>query len=427
MQSKQFLQYVDAMTTPQKMQHYMERHRLGPLFEDLMNKVLHDQPDDPLVYVIKLLYKKAVRRSKSPELARKSTTQAWASGSAEGLVGKEKGYEKPWLAYSKKVRPKSPEKDVSKSAVRKSKTTSWNPDTKTASTFDDIWQESQQEDTKHVLKTEAGANVRNAWASIGLGGYRGPRTRKDDDDPLAGELMPSKGRSSSKEETTVNTSSGHVRGPRYDTRRHQQKLEQLLQDSDKHSTDSGYIDDQDQEEDEAIELLEDAEELKKEGARHIKPSGYKLSRILKQRQQDANVKLNINLYTGPMPGDGLEGDNRYSSLPEGSLYDSDQEDRPATGMSGYQRRPLWNIDDSDGESYKPKPSRTLPEPSRSKGGISENRKMAATVPGASMHRSTQESVRSETGGWNIPRYESDTSITEYTMTGKGRRPPPKAY
>lgn len=184
-----------------------------------------------------------------------------------------------------------------------------------------------------------------------------------------------------------------------------------------------------------------------------------------------------------MPGDGLEGDNRYSSLPEGSLYDSDQEDRPATGMSGYQmspgdsdvdeefesvsqvtgpRRPLWNIDDSDGESYKPKPSRTLPEPSRSKGGISENRKMAATVPvrfsdrptqsmesvdsflnpaaaktwtagrdsnieGASMHRSTQESVRSETGGWNIPRYESDTSITEYTMTGKGRRPPPKAY
>ena len=29
------------------------------IFQELMNKVLHDQPDDPLVYLIRMLYRKA--------------------------------------------------------------------------------------------------------------------------------------------------------------------------------------------------------------------------------------------------------------------------------------------------------------------------------------------------------------------------------
>ena len=43
----------------QKIAAYMERHKIGPLFEDLMNKILRDQPEEPLIYMLRTVYKKA--------------------------------------------------------------------------------------------------------------------------------------------------------------------------------------------------------------------------------------------------------------------------------------------------------------------------------------------------------------------------------
>ncbi|XP_021357254.1 uncharacterized protein C8orf34 homolog isoform X1 [Mizuhopecten yessoensis] len=399
------------MGTPQKMQHYMERHRLSSLFEDLMNKVLHDQPEKPLIYLIKVLYKKAgmdtptdlklagVRRSsperimnrnRSPEMTRKATTQAWASKSVD-VTGR--GYNKPWQTHSKKPKatdaeydepvkpagrqvpkhllsdsnlrpqstqscrphsqtlrpqsttlrpqsanlrpqsalrsPSSPRHDVQLSPLddvllvtpispgKKQKGQPWNTDNKVGfSSFDEIFEESPGKagSSKQKKKPESSpTDARKAWGSSGMDddnvqynstNYRGPRTnRYDNDDPLAGEIMNEKGPSVTKETAKV-VSTSRVRGRKVDAKSHRKELEQMI--TEESQNDSGYGEEKGmEEEDDAIELLEDGEELRKEGARNISNTGYKLSRIMRERQQEANVKLNINLYTGPQPADSF--------------------------------------------------------------------------------------------------------------------------
>ena len=491
------------MGTPQRIQTYMEKHKLTPLFEELMNKVLHEQPDDPYVYLIKVLYKKSGleipadirlgavrkssperigRRTKSPEPGRKSAN--WASTSAD-----DRSYERPWLTHSKKPKPRSPDEPEFTKAGRRQKQT-WNADNKVAATsFDDLFEsQTKSEEAKVHRKTEATKDVRSAWGSLGnkdddvfrSSNYRGPQPHREEEDPLAGELMNCKYSTGEVNKDNDMNSTARVRGPKVESQKHRHELCQYLQEKDKHSDDSGYLEEQD-EPDDAIELLEDADDLRREGVRNIPKSGYKLSKIMRQRHEEANVKLNINLYTGVQPQYSFTEDKYNSIQTNGSPFDSDQDDRPGTGMSGYQpspgdsdddefesvsqvtgpRKPVWNVTDSDGESYNPKLSRTLPEPSRSRkynNSNSQSRKLAATVPvrfddtpyptrsmesadsflqgretwsGSTTDRqepTVQGSVRSESGGWQLPRYESDTSLAEWQYEGKlKKQQPPRAY
>ncbi|XP_071144397.1 uncharacterized protein C8orf34 homolog isoform X4 [Mytilus edulis] len=490
------------MGTPQRIQTYMEKHRLTPLFEEMMNKVLHEQPEDPYLYLIKVLYRKAGldipadirlgavrkssperlgRRTKSPEPSRKSNT--WAASGTD-----DRGYNKPWLTHSKKPKPKSPDEPEHARPGRRQKQ-GWNADNKVSATsFDDLFEgQTKSEETKGHRRTETSKDTRTAWASSGLGdddifrssNYKGPRPYRTEENPLAGELMNCKESVKQNSNTDMN-STGHVRGPKIESKKHRQELNQYLQEKDKHSDDSGYLDEQ-EEEDDAIELLEDADDLRREGVTNIPKAGYKLSKILRQRHEDANVKLNINLNYADIRPQYSFTDDRYNRQPNnGSPYDSDPDERPNTGMSGYQpspgdseddefesvsqvtgpRRPVWNVMDSDGETYNPKMSRTLPEPSRSRKSNSQSRKLAATVPvrfddtpypsrsvesadsflqgretwsGRTTEPQDEEvtvrgSVRSESGGWQLPRYESDTSLAEWQYEGKLKKtPPPKAY
>ncbi|XP_033727058.1 uncharacterized protein C8orf34-like isoform X2 [Pecten maximus] len=485
------------MGTPQKMQHYMERHRLSSLFEDLMNKVLHDQPDKPLIYIIKVLYKKAgmdiptdlklagvrrssperiIQRSKSPEMTRKAATQAWASKSVDVS---NRAYERPWQAHSKKLKAKEVEHEEPIKPGRKQKPPGWNSDNKVGfSAFDDLFEETpgKSGSSKQKKKTDPSpTDLGKAWATTGLdddnvqyhsSNYRGPRThRNDGDDPLAGEIMNEKGPSTT-EGTVKIASNSRVRGRRIDAKSHRKELEQMITES---KDDSGYGEEteMDGEQDDAIELLEDGEELRKEGARHVSKTGYKLSRIMKERQQEANVKLNIKFSNT----DTLYEDNKER------YYDSDDE-RPPTGMSGYRdspgdsdvddefesvsqvtgpRRPVWNVVDSDGESFIPKASKTLPEPSRSKSSKSADR-FTSSVPSKAYASQSMESadsflqagktwtpgrerekdagpdsvvggsIKSDRGGWALPKYESDASILDWSTTGKSvERGKPRAY
>ncbi|KAK3087807.1 hypothetical protein FSP39_010893 [Pinctada imbricata] len=453
-----------------------------------MNKVLHDQPEDPLVFLIKALYRKAgleapqelkhgrsamrqssperaAIRNRSPEMSRKAATQAWASG-RKPQTGKQ----------------------------------TWNPDTKVQNTsFDDLFTENKEGRKSPVKKEETTATRRN-WATFGLddgdvapytsGVYHGPR-RIESDDPLAGEIMNSR-ESPQKAATTeadihVLKSKSRVKGRGMMSMNHRKELEEAVKNADQHSDDSGY-NERDQADD-AIELLEDAEELQREGVTNIPESGYRLSKMLRQRQEDTRVKLNINLYPGAMPSDSLMGD-RYDSMKSMDSfrgYESDDE-RPQTGMSGFRtspggsdideefesvsqvtgpRRPVWNVGaDSDVETFTPAESKKPPSLSQSrKMTTSQDKKFSATLPakygenpasnrpresiesfteqpcaktwtpgnqGKSLEApagvSVQESVRSESGVWQIPRADSETSLSEWTQNaGKsgGKRPPPR--
>ncbi|XP_061182924.1 uncharacterized protein C8orf34 homolog isoform X2 [Saccostrea echinata] len=532
---------LKVMASPQKMQQYMDRHRIGPLFENLMNKVLHDQPDDPLVYLIKVLHKKAgleaprdlktqgVRRSSPERMVRsrspdiKKTASTWGS-SPIGEV--ERSYDKPWLSSSKKVKPKSEDfsamkqassdslcvmvvqhKEIRKPPVpslrypqtpfapdldnlqevlcvkqkpimpgRKQPKQNWNPDTKVGKTsFDDLFDGNSEEMKSVPKKREVLTDAKHTWATVGLGGdedtftsgvYRGPKTLLSEDDPLAGELMNNKTEGSEKTDQNL-VSSGHVRGRRVDAKKHRKELEELVQNSDPKSSDSGYEENGEglEEEDEALELLEDADDLLNEGVTKIPKSGYKLSRILRQRQEDANIKLNIKI------ADVYQGEGLYKSTKVDDLFDSDEE-RPATGMSGFRsspgdsdeefesvsqvtgpRRPVWNVgEDSDGDTFYPRNSKTSPEVSsyrKQNVSISE-RSLNQTTPArfepsplqsldsarkdvssktwtpASQTMQSVDSVRSTSGGWQIPRYDSETEFSEFGDQSARNRPP-RAY
>ncbi|XP_048727135.2 uncharacterized protein C8orf34 homolog isoform X2 [Ostrea edulis] len=532
---------LKVMASPQKMQQYMDRHRIGPLFESLMNKVIHDQPDDPLIYLIKVLHKKAglevprdlkahgvrkssperIVRSKSPEMNKK-TTQAWGSTT---LGDMERSYDKPWLSSSKKVKPKSEDFSTSKqvytspfplvsSAVhkrsniphgpshrypkspfspdldklqevlhiekksitpgRKQPKQPWNPDNKVGKTsFDDLFEDYPEETKTVTKKREPTTDTRQTWATdeeaFKSGAYRGPTTCSDKDDPLAGELMNNK--TDIRDQTDENiVSSGHVKGRRLDAKKHRKELEKLIQKSEQKSGDSGY-DEGLEEEDEAIELLEDANDLMNEGVTKIPKSGYKLSRLLQQRQQDANIKLNINLYAGTQPAVSYTGDGIYKSPNVDDLFDTDEE-RPATGMSGFRsspgdsdeefesvsqvtgpRRPVWNAgEDSDGDYSYLRKSKMSPELSlsRKQNSSMSGRNLNQTVPVRFesspeqsldiFHKSAPnktwtpsgqtmqsvESVRSGSGGWQIPRYDSETDFSEFGDQSARNRPP-RAY
>ncbi|KAL3892440.1 hypothetical protein ACJMK2_004646 [Sinanodonta woodiana] len=547
------------MSAQHRMQFYMDKHRIAPLFEELMNRVLHDQPDDPIMYLIRALYKKAglpvplelksggVRKSsperlvrssqKSPDPAtRKSTSQAWAIGSGPDLVARD--YEKPWLKNSRKSRSKksgeaevenpSDTKKISRHswsvltrevsfdcshgdqpnpAIRrasldeflqitkkplsprhlKKQAQGWISDTKvTATGFDELFEQSHAvEKPIQVKKEETVPSNKVISGEFTGGGYTGPKTPLNlDDDPLAGEIRLTSGTDSneaSKESTQV--SMGHHRKPKLEAQRHRAELEQLLHKKDSDLTDSGYIDDLNaEEEDDAIELLEDPDDLIREGVTKVPKGGYRLSRALKQRIEEPQVKLNINLYTGDRPYDSWT-EEPYGQSPS---YESDVE-RPSTGMSSRQfspqeseeefesvsqvtgpRRPVWNVPHSEVESSLPKVSHTLPEPSRSKKlqtNFSSDKVLAATMPvrfedpyprkimesadsflkgGNTWTMDKEEgkeeeadddratpvnmSLKSQEGGWKLPD-DTDASITtERTeRETKVKRRPPKAY
>lgn len=61
--------------------------------------------------------------------------------------------------------------------------------------------------------------------------------------------------------------------------KHRHELEKLLLESEKRSIDSGILEEQDDIQDDAIELLEDAEDLHREGVTEIPKTGFKLSRV----------------------------------------------------------------------------------------------------------------------------------------------------
>ncbi|KAL4218096.1 hypothetical protein ACF0H5_022832 [Mactra antiquata] len=481
-----------------RIQQYMDKHRLTPLFEDLMNKVLHEQPEDPVIYLIKCLYRKAAlpvpkdlkvnqlrrssperpgRRSKSPE---KSSTQAWAVGSGPDMV--DRSYDKPWLAKSKKSRSKGEEEKTEPKPSRKQKS-GWVSDTKvTATTFDELFEDDihqRSENNAQRNRTEDNLEIKKAWAkNVSLDdsedpnyrsrGYSGPRGGKNNEDPLSGEIMLAKEEQT--QESTSNSSKSKPRGAKLEAAKHRQELEKILTESDKVSVDSGYYGDKNNdEEDEAIELLEDPDDLMREGVTNIPKSGYKLSKVLRHRREEANVKLNINMEVSERKR-GTYGD----------YYESDVE-RPPTGMSMQSnkfsefspdisddefesvsqvvgpRQPVWKVPDSDGEPTKAESSKRKPQarfsataPLRSADRLqpqasvdSENIFLDGnktwTAGQTSQDKSgsinnlreSARSFRSQDGkGWNIPD-DTEVSVTSRwseTPTSARQSPgPPKAY
>ncbi|ESO85283.1 hypothetical protein LOTGIDRAFT_235794 [Lottia gigantea] len=465
------------MASQHKIQAYMDKHRIEVMFEDLMNKVLRDMPEDPNIYLLRALYKKSgmeipqeIRfggmrkstdfgRSRTPDRGRKGHT---SSSTDDGL---NRAYDKPWKTSPSPNRRSGtkPKLDDQRPVKRNGQKSDWNTDVRVKSTsFDDLFEDQSQPRREVPIATkkrDQSPDKRTSWASIGFGSektnvyssnnYSGPRgSRFHDDDPLANELRPvASSQSESRSQRSQVNSSGHIKGPRVSAKKHRKDLQKLLNKSD----DSGYDADDtpaQAEDDEAIELLEDSEELLKEGARNVSKEGFKLSRVSRQRIIEPKVKLNINF--NPLSS-VYSSSNDIGKSPGFNVDDSDTEDRPQTGrrvpldsddefesisqVTG-PREPVWKLRDpadSDVETYAVKVQpMTVKSGRHSYDSRLSGRKtnMASTLP---VRFSTQSGsdflsrggqtwtggLDEERGGWEVP-YDSDGSQTDLTQTTRSK-------
>uniref|UniRef100_H3CXM5 Chromosome 8 open reading frame 34 n=1 Tax=Tetraodon nigroviridis TaxID=99883 RepID=H3CXM5_TETNG len=326
------------MASPQqsRIQSYLERNQIGPLFQELMTKLITETPDHPIPFLIDHLQTKQDSPSKL-QRALSGSAALWAQSSPESKNPRRehRDYEKPWQIHPKKpkksksdlavssISPPSPE---SKSVPRSAGYPSWD------------WRESRDfDELNHILQEskKLGKALESLSRSIAvsdeldqnLGGYNPvlrPRVvgrwvgREDEDaDPLAAEMLQPpvprarmevcwRGDNSPAGSLKLETRS---RGLRDQQQQHKKLLAAMLsQDSfDSVHSPEMVTEDEMEDEDDAMELLEDLDDLRMEGVTGLAPSGCKFSqgRSSYQPEPQAKVTLNICSRCARLQGDSL--------------------------------------------------------------------------------------------------------------------------
>ncbi|XP_063730007.1 uncharacterized protein C8orf34 homolog [Eleginops maclovinus] len=326
------------MASPQqsRIQSYLERNKIGRLFEELMTKLITETPDHPIPFLIDHLQTKQGSQGKLHR-ALSGSAALWAQSSPESKNPRRENsssYEKPWQIHPKKpkksksdlavssISPPSPE---SKSLPRSIECPSWD------------WRESRDfDELNHILQEskKLGKALESLSRSIAisdeldqnLGGYNSvvrPRVvgewvgrEEEDADPLASEMLqPPVPRAKTEVCWSVDSSpAGSVKmetkskGLKEQQQHHKKLLAAMLsQDSfDSLHSPPGAEEDM-EDEDEAMELLEDLDDLRMEGVTCLAPSGSKFSqgRSSYQAEPQARVTLNICSRCARLQGDSL--------------------------------------------------------------------------------------------------------------------------
>ncbi|KAM4544038.1 LOW QUALITY PROTEIN: uncharacterized protein C8orf34 homolog [Fundulus diaphanus] len=328
------------MASPQQSRiTYLERNKIGPLFEELMTKLITETPDHPIPFLIAHLQTKQDSPGKLHR-AFSGSAALWAQSSPENKITRREysNFEKPWQITPKKpkksksdlavssISPPSPE---SKSLPRSVEYPSWD------------WRESRDfDELSHILQEskKLGKALESLSRSIAISdeldqnflGYNSvlrPRVvgewvgRADDDaDPLAAEMLQPpvprvktevcwSGENSPARSLKMETKSKGLK----EQQQHHKKLlaAMLFQDSfDSVNSPASSVVEEEleiEDEDDAMELLEDLDDLRMEGVTGLVPSGSKFSqgRSSYQLEPQAKVTLNICSRCARLQGDTL--------------------------------------------------------------------------------------------------------------------------
>ncbi|XP_063779947.1 uncharacterized protein C8orf34 homolog isoform X2 [Pseudophryne corroboree] len=373
-----------------RIQVYLETNRIGPLFEELMTKLITETPDQPIPFLINHLQSKL---GNVGQLHRTLSGSAalWAESESEnkGTRRDFRCYDKPWQMNAKKpkksksdlavcnISPPSPE---SKSLPRSVEHPKWDWRTKPESQdFDElnhILQESKklgkalESLSRSIAVTDELEQDTRAFNSSLLrpcviGEWVG---REDNDiDPLAAEMIqppvPRNKNEQREEDEGSSSPAGSLKmepknkGLKQQQQQHKKLLAAMLsQDSfdSVHSTAASLTEEDIDNEDDAMELLEDLDDLRMEG---VMPSGSKFSqgRSTYSTEPQAKVTLNIcsrlqggNLAQGveEMPKECSSTENAAGdtgNLQPGAetLMEDDEEFESASQVTG-PRQPVWD-------------------------------------------------------------------------------------
>ncbi|XP_040288332.1 uncharacterized protein C8orf34 homolog [Bufo bufo] len=382
-----------------RIQIYLETNKIGPLFEELMTKLITETPDQPIPFLINHLQSKLGNVGPLPRTLSGSAALWAESESAEykGMRRDFRCYDKPWQVNAKKpkksksdlavcnISPPSPE---SKSLPRSIEHPKWDWRTKPESQdFDEL---------NHILQEskKLGKALENLSRSIAVSDELEQDTRafnssllrpcvigewvgrEDNDiDPLASEMIQppvprNKNEQHEGDEGSVSPAGSlkmepKNKGLKQQQQQHKKLLAAMLsQDSfdSVHSAPASVTEEDIDNEDDAMELLEDLDDLRMEGVTSLMPSGSKFSqgRSTYTTEPQAKVTLNICSRCARLQGDNLaQGEevvpkessspakgaaNARDSLPGAeTLMEDDEEFESASQVTG-PRQPVWDLD-----------------------------------------------------------------------------------
>eukprot|EP00076_Gallus_gallus_P018233 XP_015138244.2 uncharacterized protein C8orf34 homolog isoform X2 [Gallus gallus] len=305
-----------------RIQAYLEKNKIGPLFEELMTKLITETPDQPIPFLIDHLQSKQGNRG---QLQRTLSGSAalWAESEASENKGTRRdfrSYDKPWQVNAKK--PKKSKSDLAVSNISPP-----SPESKSCIAISD-----------ELDKETTGFNTPLLRPRV-IGEWIG--REENDADPLAAEMLqPPIPRSKNEQWDSEDSSSPggslkmepKTKGLKQQQQQHKKLLAAMLsQDSfdSAHSTAPSVTEEDIDNEDDAMELLEDLDDLRMEGVTSLVSSGSKFnqSRSAHPAEPQAKVTLNICARCARLQGDNMaerpEDVSMVSQTSEPAMSDSD--------------------------------------------------------------------------------------------------------
>ncbi|XP_077989746.1 uncharacterized protein C8orf34 homolog [Glandiceps talaboti] len=419
------------MSAQHRVQAYLEKHHIGALFEDLMARLIQTTPEEPIPYLVKVLqrmddktkrpyqenplatrtrppsgvsskksvsvsrsYEDIPRRTKSAiDPMRKSTGGAaqWASTDPMGVRKGDKGaYEKPWTTNMRRTKPGQQtstggthkvtidESENTRPAGRKTKKAEWDHHTKmTTQSFDEMFETEQGTRTKGMKTSKIGWGDQDEDLLYSSSGYRGVQHQYQDD-PLAGEIVIRKSRPRHDDDEGYSTSSSVARRhtkPDKKSQAHKKQLEEYIksQNTGKRRILTGDEADDEDEDPDAIDLLENLDDLRSEGVTKLKSSGNKVSKSFRHASAEPQVRVSIcarcakiiggqpseYVHSEYSPNGGYgelkdydDANSDYPSARHFAPIQTDDEEFESVSQVHSPRRPVWH-DDTDTSTLGP--------------------------------------------------------------------------
>ncbi|XP_027747512.1 uncharacterized protein C8orf34 homolog isoform X4 [Empidonax traillii] len=305
-----------------RIQAYLEKNKIGPLFEELMTKLITETPDQPIPFLIDHLQSKQGNRN---QLQRTLSGSAalWAESETSENKGTRRdfrSYDKPWQVNAKK--PKKSKSDLAVSNISPP-----SPESKSCIAVSD-----------ELDKDTTGFNTPLLRPRV-IGEWVG--REENDADPLAAEMLqPPIPRNKNEQWDSEDSSSPggslkmepKTKGLKHQQQQHKKLLAAMLsQDSfdSAQSTAPSVTEEDIDNEDDAMELLEDLDDLRMEGVTSVMSSGNKFNqtRSAHTAEPQAKVTLNICARCARLQGDNLaegpEDVSMVSQASEPAVSDSD--------------------------------------------------------------------------------------------------------
>ncbi|XP_035382310.1 uncharacterized protein C8orf34 homolog [Electrophorus electricus] len=308
-----------------RIQCYLEKNRIGPLFE-MMTKLITETPDYPIPFLIGHLQTK--QQSPGPLQRTFSGSAAlWADSDSSGKSNRRdfRSSDQVWQDYHKKpkksksdlaVSSMSPPSPESKSLPRWIERPSWDWNSRPGSRdFDEL---------NHILQEskKLGRALENLSRSIALSDEldQNPRVynsvlrprvvgewarrREDDSDPLAAEMLQppvprAKGWGSGDSSLAGSLKMEvQTQGLKHQQLNHKKLLAAMLSQDSFDSVPSpapSATEDEMEDDDDAMELLEDLDDLRMEGVTGLVPSGSKFSQGRSSYSSEPQAKVTLNI------------------------------------------------------------------------------------------------------------------------------------